>query len=95
MHGYDVNPTTGEPYEPNVVLRANYARTLAEFWADGPHWRLRRGTERDRQRVRTSPGLERRIGGTGDLVDPLEWDVKLYLALERSRARRGDRALGV
>ena len=36
-HGYDVNPTTGEPYEPNVVLRANYARTLAEFWADGPH----------------------------------------------------------
>ncbi len=31
--------------------------------------------------VADSPGFERRIGGTGPEVDPLEWDVKLYLAL--------------
>jgi hypothetical protein len=81
-HGYEVNPTTGEPYEPNVVLRADYARTLAEFWADGPHsetppghWNVIANDVTD------SPGFERRIGGTGELVDPLEWDVKLYLAL--------------
>jgi Domain of unknown function (DUF6851) len=80
--GHDINPATGEPYEPNVVLRANYARTLAEFWADGPHsetppghWNLIANNVTD------SPGFERRIGGAGEVVDPLEWDVKLYLAL--------------
>jgi len=80
--GYDVNPATEEPYEPNVVLRANYARTLAEFWADGPHsetppghWNVIANDVTD------SPGFERRIGGVGEVVDPLEWDVKLYLAL--------------
>ena len=80
--GHDVNPATGEPYEPNVVLRANYARTLAEFWADGPksetppgHWNVIANDVTD------SPGFERRIGGVGEVLDPLEWDVKLYLAL--------------
>ncbi|MDG1780543.1 MAG: hypothetical protein P8H59_06315, partial [Flavobacteriales bacterium] len=34
--GYDVNPSTGEAYEPQLVNRADYARVLAEFWADGP-----------------------------------------------------------
>jgi hypothetical protein len=28
-----------------------------------------------------SPGFQRRIGGTGEELDPLEWDVKMYLAL--------------
>ena len=43
--GHDVNPATGEAYAPNVVPRGDYARVLAEFWADGPdsetppgHW---------------------------------------------------------
>jgi hypothetical protein len=31
--------------------------------------------------VSDSPGFEHRIGGTGPQVDRLEWDVKLYLAL--------------
>ena len=31
--------------------------------------------------VTDTPGFERRIGGTGEVVDPLEWDVKMYLAL--------------
>ena len=43
--GWDVNPATGQAYEPQVVPRGDYARVLAEFWADGPdsetppgHW---------------------------------------------------------
>jgi hypothetical protein len=45
--GHDVNPATGEPYAPNVVLRGDFTRILAEYWADGPesetppgHWNL-------------------------------------------------------
>ena len=43
--GWSVNPATGLPYAPQIVPRADYARVLAEFWADGPesetppgHW---------------------------------------------------------
>ena len=80
--GYAVNPATGSPYEPNVVRRGDFGRVAAEFWADGPdsetppgHWNTLANAVTD------SPGFERRIGGTGELLDPLEWDVKLYLAL--------------
>jgi hypothetical protein len=80
--GHDVNPATGKPYAPNVVLRGDYARALAEYWADGPrsetppgHWNS------VANEVSDSPGLQRRIGGRGPEVDRLEWDVKLYLAL--------------
>ncbi len=80
--GHDINPATGEPYPPNMALRANYARTLAEFWADGPksetppgHWNV------IANEVTDSAGFERRIGGVGAEVDALEWDVKLYFAL--------------
>lgn len=34
--GRDLNPVTGEAYAPNLVKRGDYARILAEFWADGP-----------------------------------------------------------
>ena len=40
-----MNPSTGQPYESQMVLRGDYTRVLAEFWADGPdsetppgHW---------------------------------------------------------
>lgn len=43
--GRDINPITGNPYEVQMVPRGDYARVLAEFWADGPdsetppgHW---------------------------------------------------------
>ncbi len=43
--GHDVNPVTGQAYPRNFVLRGDYVRTLAAFWADGPrsetppgHW---------------------------------------------------------
>ena len=81
-HGHDVDPVTGEPYAPNIVNRGDFARALTEFWADGPrsetppgHWNVVANTVSD------SAGLELRIGGTGPEVDRLEWDVKLYLAL--------------
>jgi hypothetical protein len=80
--GYDENPATGEPYEPHRVLRADFARALAEFWADGPdsetppgHWNTIANTVSD------TPGFAHRIGGEGPEVDRLEWDVKMYLAL--------------
>ena len=80
--GHDVNPATGEPYAPNEVLRGDFARVLAEYWADGPksetppgHWNV------IANEVSDAPGLELRIGGEGAEVDRLEWDVKLYLAL--------------
>jgi hypothetical protein len=80
--GRDVNPATGAPYEPDIVLRGDFTRVLAEFWADGPesetppgHWNLLAN------QVSDSPLLEHRLGGAGEELDRLEWDVKLYFAL--------------
>jgi hypothetical protein len=80
--GHAVNPSTGDAYAPNVVLRGDFARALAEFWADGPesetppgHWNTIANDVSD------TPGFARRIGGEGAEVDRLEWDVKLYFAL--------------
>ncbi|HEX9634750.1 MAG TPA: vanadium-dependent haloperoxidase [Candidatus Limnocylindria bacterium] len=81
-NGYDENPATGEPYAPNEVLRADFARVLAEYWADGPksetppgHWNAIANA------VSYAADLELRIGGQGAQVDRLEWDVKMYFAL--------------
>ena len=81
--GHAVNPVTGQPYAPrDRGPRADFARALAEFWADGPssetppgHWNTIANTVTD------SPGFERRLGGQGEPLDALEWDVKMYLAL--------------
>lgn len=80
--GYDLNPMTGEPYEPVVVNEADFGRVVAEFWADGPnsetppgHWNTMANAVSDRM----SDSL--RIRGEGEPVGRLEWDTKLYLAL--------------
>jgi hypothetical protein len=80
--GYTANPVTGQPYEPQMVPRSDYARVLAEFWADGPdsetppgHWFKIVNTVNDH------PLLEKRWGGQGPIIDDLEWDVKCYLTL--------------
>ena len=80
--GYQLNPTTGAPYDPNLVNHADFGRAIAEFWADGPdsetppgHWNTLANAVSD------SLDPELRIGGVGDVVDRLEWDIKLYLAL--------------
>ena len=80
--GWSKNPVTGAPYAPEVVLRADFARVMAEFWADGPksetppgHWNTIANT------VAESPGFERKLYGKGAPLDPLAWDVHMYLAL--------------
>lgn len=80
--GWDLNPATGQPYQPQIVPRGDYARILAEFWADGPdsetppgHWFVIANYVSDH------PATVKRIGGQGPLVDDLEWDVKTYLVL--------------
>jgi len=80
--GYTVNPYTGKPYAPNLVLRGDYARVLAEFWADGPdsetppgHWFVLLNYVNDQ------PELEKRFRGQGPVLNDLEWDVKGYFAL--------------
>jgi len=81
-HGYPTNPVTGLPYVPNLVKRGDFVRVLAEFWADGPssetppgHW------NKVANDVSDHPLLAKRIGGAGSIVDDLEWDVKMYFAL--------------
>jgi hypothetical protein len=80
--GRGVNPLTGAPYEPNVVSHADYGRVIAEFWADGPdsetppgHWNTIANAVSDRA------DQAHRLRGTGEELDRLEWDVKLYFAL--------------
>ena len=80
--GYGVNPATGQPYQPNWINQADYGRVLAEFWADGPdsetppgHWNALANSISDH------PAIVKRIRGMGPVVDDLEWDVKLYLAV--------------
>lgn len=82
--GHAVNPATGQPYAPNVVLKGDFARILAEFWADGPksetppgHWNVLANVASD---ARSADDL--RIFGVGDPVDRLAWDVHMYLALD-------------
>jgi hypothetical protein len=80
--GHALNPTTGMPYAPNMVKRSDYARVLAEFWADGPdsetppgHWFTLMNYVSDH------PNVVKKIGGQGATLSNLEWDVKCYLAL--------------
>jgi hypothetical protein len=81
-HGHSINPATGNAYPPNVVKRGDFVRVLAEFWADGPnsetppgHWNTIANAVTDH------PTFQRRIGGTGAVLGELEWDVKMYFAL--------------
>ncbi len=80
--GYDVNPATGEAYVPEPAVAADLYRAIAEYWADGPtsetppgHWNVLANSVAD------TPGFERRFAGEGPALDPLEWDVKTYFAL--------------
>ncbi len=81
-NGHPVNPYTGLPYEPNLVPHADFGRVLAEFWADGPdsetppgHWNTLANS------LHEHPAFQRLYMGNEPELDRLEWDVKLYLAL--------------
>jgi hypothetical protein len=80
--GHDLNPVTNMPYQPQMIPRGDYARVLAEFWADGPdsetppgHWFVLLNYVNDH------PLLEKRMKGVGYIFDNLEWDVKSYFIL--------------
>jgi len=80
--GRDMNPSTGQPYSPQIVPRADYARVLAEFWADGPdsetppgHWFTLLNYVNDH------PEVVKKFKGDGEVLDDLEWDVKAYLLM--------------
>jgi uncharacterized protein DUF6851/vanadium-dependent haloperoxidase-like protein len=81
-HGRPQNPSTNQPYPPDVVNQGDFTRSLAEFWADGPnsetppgHWNVIANTVSDQ----LSPDLK--IAGSGTRIERLQWDVKLYFAL--------------
>jgi len=80
-HGYTVNPVTGQPYAPHVIRRGNFTRALTEFWADGPSSETPPGHWNSIANHVSDDTPTKRIGGTGPEVDRLEWDVKLYFAL--------------
>jgi len=80
--GYTLNPVTGLPYTPQMVPRGDYARVLAEFWADGPqsetppgHWFVIANYVSDH------PLTVKKLEGKGPTLGDLEWDVKMYFAL--------------
>jgi hypothetical protein len=81
-NGRLINPVTSLPYAPNLAKRGDFARALTEYWADGPssetppgHWNVVANDISDH------PLTVKKIGGTGPVVDDLEWDVKMYFAL--------------
>ncbi len=80
--GYLFNPVTGLQYQKQIVPRGDYGRILAEFWADGPdsetppgHWFTILNYVVDH------PLFEKRFGGSGPILDDLEFDVKAYFAM--------------
>ncbi|WP_191859582.1 T9SS type A sorting domain-containing protein [Hanstruepera ponticola] len=80
--GHNLNPYTNAPYAPQMVKRGDYARVLAEFWADGPdsetppgHWFTIMNYVSDH------PLIEKKFNGQGPVLSDLEWDVKCYLTL--------------
>jgi len=93
-YGYTANPVTGSAYAPEVVKVADFYRAAAEFWADGPrsetppgHWNVIANDASDAIAAGTSTAPAHagdgqfKIAGRGPAVDRLEWDVKLYVAL--------------
>lgn len=80
--GHTLNPFTNAPYATQMVKRADYARVLAEFWADGPdsetppgHWFTLMNYVSDH------PETVKKFNGQGPVLSNLEWDIKSYLAL--------------
>ena len=65
-----------------VVMDSTDPRGLAEFWADGPdsetppgHWYVILNDVSDH------PSFVKQLGGTGPVLNDLEWCVKTYLAM--------------
>jgi hypothetical protein len=83
--GHPINAVTGQPYPANVVMLGDFTRSLTEYWADGPksetppgHWNVIANEVSD---AMGADPASLKIGGQGAAVDRLQWDVKLYLAI--------------
>jgi hypothetical protein len=83
--GYSVNPITGQKYQANFVKKADYYRSIAEFWADGPesetppgHWNTMTNYVLDEMKKRSIP---MRWQGQGQDLEDQEYTLKLYLTL--------------
>ncbi|MEM7374962.1 MAG: FG-GAP-like repeat-containing protein [Bacteroidota bacterium] len=81
-NGRTLNPKTSAPYVPQQVPRGDYARVLAEFWADGPdsetppgHWFTLLNYVNDH------PQMVKKWRGQGDQLSDLEWDIKTYFSM--------------
>lgn len=79
--GHPLNPFTGKKYIKNIVPRGDYARVIAEFWADGPdsetppgHWFTILNYVSDHE------DFEIKFEGIHP-IDRLEWDIKSYFIL--------------
>ncbi|NNK81060.1 MAG: hypothetical protein HKO93_06150, partial [Flavobacteriales bacterium] len=79
--GHPLNPKTGMPYTPQIVKRGDYARILAEYWADGPdsetppgHW------FKIYNEISQGPEFTWLWNGV-DSLDHLEYDVKTYFTM--------------
>ncbi len=80
--GHTLNPATGLPYPANNVIKGDYLRVLAEYWADGPnsetppgHWQVLANEIAD------DADLVKQLRGTGPILNNLEWDVKTYFTV--------------
>ncbi|PWH83450.1 hypothetical protein DIS18_02535 [Algibacter marinivivus] len=80
--GRTINPITNIAYDEQLVPRGDYARVLAEFWADGPdsetppgHWFSLLNYVSDH------PLSTKKFRGEGESLSPIEWDVKSYFIL--------------
>lgn len=81
-NGYSENPHTGQPYDPHLVNEGDWTRAVAEFWADPPsQWNGIANYAIDQM---DALGVDKRVGGTGPVVDDLEYAVKTYLTLNAS-----------
>ncbi len=83
--GHPLNPITGLKYQPNFVKKADYYRSIAEFWADGPesetppgHWNSIANYVLDQMKHQ---GLAYRWLGQGEALDDQEYTLKTYLTL--------------
>lgn len=80
--GRTMNPRKGKEYESQFVKLGDYARVLAEFWADGPssetppgHWFT------ILNKVLRDPDFSYRWQGKGEEYDKLEFQLKSYFTL--------------
>lgn len=79
---HTINPHTGNPYERNEVLRADYYRVIAEYWVDAintysppGHW------INHLSMTSYDPSFDRRWKGKGDTLSQLDWDIRAYFTM--------------